>query len=287
RFLPMVDDLYERNNFLVESGFKVFQVEEKIIQFFCVDAGIVEQEREFTVLTSKNAVSQGVYKADYINNQFRKAWDKERETGEPWYAAPSPFWQQFMKSEFTNPVQHQKVMADFLKEKEIAWSEEIHCFCTNAFKFHYDNKISSWVKLFEEVSSLCAAEKGFERNKKISDRKQIVFLKSIGKKWSIYILFDLNNLKKPMHHDNIIKSIEVLFGLVYLENDKTKLNKASTSKSVLSFEYFFPINKVFMDYLKSFETLQEIEVLARVYFVLYGLISKEFERIALDSIKNQ
>ena len=46
----MVDGLYERKNLLVENGFKVFQVEEKIIQFFCVHAGIVAQEREFTVL---------------------------------------------------------------------------------------------------------------------------------------------------------------------------------------------------------------------------------------------
>ncbi len=285
RFLPMVDGLRERGKLIKQKGFEVPEIETEMVSYFCEDDTILELEHKYDILISKNAVSQGDYQADYINNLFIKGRKEMEITGEAWHATPSPFWQRFIKSESTNFRQHQEVIERFQKKKKVAWSKEVNHFSTDEYKAYNEDKVSSWIKLVEDVSYKCAIEHKFERRKTLSNKQKIYLLKPVYGKWSIYISIDLFHFKNRLHPNNIVRNIEVLFGLIFLDSSRRKIDNVDTIKSVLSFKSFFPISRVFEDYLKSFDTLQELEALIKMYFILYGIISEEFECIALESVQ--
>ena len=278
-FIPLVDSRLSREGLLRKKGFKVYQVEKEIIKSFCKSDAIYKKELEFQLLEFKSLVSAGAYREKYVSKLYTQCDIEAREQRKRWLRSPSPFWRQFIKNQIDNPEEHKKIMHHFRLNEKPLWQQEVDNF--SKYKC-YKEKLTMYQcvnKILSENFHLI----GFTINKSNSSKNISIFLKKITHDWSIYYQFDFSDLKNFGSPNKNMNSIGSFFGLI--RHGEKKLNINKQIKSRLQLNFFFPMAICDLHQLKFFSSINELEAILNMHFVLYRILADEFENIAQKAVQ--
>ncbi len=284
----LVDSYYEFIEKLSRAHFECFRVEDSIIRYFCGDDITYRNERDFHILDNKCSVSLGKYGEIDCNEAYEKANQLAYTTGKNWLSSPSYFWRKYNKSEELDANHHKEIMLSFENDYQRAWENEIEYFSGEWHKQYASDNPHRWIDMVKDISSSNANNLGFTKSSKLSQSNKLTFLKKIDKEWSIYIGFDLHHLTLRIKDNHTVNHhIEFYFGLICnITGEKYSLTNNAQVKSILCFNYFFPIGLVFNQHMKNFRNLKELEAIINMNFKLYAiLVHVGFENLLIEGVR--